>query len=240
MIQVAGAGGFGREKGRGMAATSAGSTRSGLRAGGIAAIVFAVLFVVGFLMVSDTPEGDESNLKWLRYYADSDNRRMIVIGAIVLALAAVAFLVFLGVLRERLRNAAPGAEWVGTTAFASGLLFVAMLAVATLGTASVSASVQFGDNPVVRDADVLRTFESLGIGALVLFGAAAAGLLIITTSIAGGRAALLPRWLVVAGYIAGVIVLLGGLFFIPLVLFVLWMLVVGIVMLRGSGAAATG
>ena len=223
-----------------MAATSVGNPRSGLRAGGIAAIVFAVLFVVGFLLVSDTPDGDESNLKWVRYFADSDNRRMIVIGAIVLALAAVAFLVFLGVLRESLRGAAPGAEWVGTTAFASGLLFVAMLAVATLGTASVSASVQFGDNPVVRDADVLRTFESLGIGALVLFGAAAAGLLIITTSMAGGRAALLPRWLVVAGYIAGVIVLLGGLFFIPLVLFVLWMLVVGIVMLRGSGAAATG
>jgi hypothetical protein len=223
-----------------MATTSVGSTRSGLRAGGIAAIVFAVLFVVGFLFVSDTPDGDESNLKWLRYYADSDNRRMIVIGAIVLALAAVAFLVFLGVLRERLRGAATGAEWVGTTAFASGLLFVAMLAVAALGTGSVSASVEFGDAPVVRDADVLRTFESLGIGALVLFGAAAAGLLIITTSIAGGRAALLPRWLVIAGYIAGVIVLLGGLFFIPLVLFVLWMLVVGIVMLRGSGAAATG
>ena len=38
----------------------------------------------------------------------------------------------------------------------------------------------------------------------------------------------------VAGYIVGVIVLLGGLFFIPLVLFVLWMLVVGIVMLRGQ------
>jgi len=223
-----------------MAATSVGNTRTGLRAGGIAAIVFAVLFVVGFLFVSDTPEGDESNLKWLRYYADSDNRRMIIIGAIVLALAAVAFLVFLGVLRERLRGAAAGAEWVGTTAFASGLLFVAMLGVATLGTASVSASIEFGDAPVVRDADVLRTFESLGIGALVLFGAAAAGLLIITTSVAAGRSALFPRWLVVAGYTAGVIVLLGGLFFLPLVLFVLWMLVVGIVMLRGSGAAAAG
>jgi len=223
-----------------MAATSVGNTRTGLRAGGIAAIVFAVLFVVGFLMVSDTPEGDESNAAWLRYYADSDNRRMIIIGAIVLALAAVVFLVFLGVLRERLRIASAGSEWVGTTAFASGLLFVAMLAVATLGTASVSASVEFGDARVVRDADILRTFESLGIGALVLFGAAAAGLLIITTSVAAGRSALFPRWLVVTGYVAGVIVLLGGLFFIPLVLFVLWMLVVGIVMLRGSGAAATG
>jgi hypothetical protein len=221
-----------------MAAPTTKGAGKGLLAGGIAAIVFAVLFVVGFLFVSDTPEGDESNAKWLRYYADSDNRRMIIIGAFVLALAAVAFLVFLGVLRERLRNAAPGAEWVGTTAFASGLLFVAMLAVATLGTASVAASVEFGDAPVVRDADVLRTFESLGIGALVLFGAAAAGLLIITSSVAGGRAGLQPRWLVVTGYVVGVIVLLGGLLFFPLALFVLWMLAMGIVMLRGSSAPA--
>ena len=216
-----------------MAATSGNETRWG----GIAAIVFAVLFVVGFLLVSDTPEGDESNAEWLRYYADSDNRRMIVIGAFVLALGALAFLVFLGVLRERLRNAGPGLEWVGTTAFASGLLFVAMLAVATLGTASVSASVEFGDAPVVRDADVLRTFESLGFGALVLFGSAAAGLLIVTTSVAGGRAGLLPRWLVVTGYVAGVIVILGGLFFIPLALFVLWMIAVGIVLLRRPALA---
>jgi hypothetical protein len=220
-----------------MAAISARDTGRGLRLGGIAAIAFAVLFVVGFLLVSDTPEGDESNAQWLRYYADSDNRRMIVIGAFVLALAAVAFLVFLGVLRERLRNTGSGLEWVGTTAFASGLVFVAMLAVATLGTGSAAASVEFGDSPLVRDADVLRTFESLGFGALVLFGAASAGLLILTSSVAASRGALLPRWLVVTGYVVGVIVILGGLFFIPLALFVLWMIAVGIVLLRSPGAA---
>jgi hypothetical protein len=221
-----------------MATPSTRNPRGGLLAGGIAAIVFAVLFVVGFLLVSDTPEGDESNAAWVRYFADSDNRRMIVIGAIIWAVAMLAFLVFLGVLRERLRNASAGAEWISTVAFASGLVFAAMLAVAGLGAGSVSASVEFGDAPVVRDADVIRTFESLGFGALLLFGAAAAGLLVITASVAAGRSALFPRWLVVAGYVVGVIVLLGGLFFIPLALFVLWMLVVGIVMLRGSGAAA--
>jgi hypothetical protein len=222
-----------------MAAPSAstGTARGGLLAGGIAAIVFAVLFVVGFLMVSDTPDGDESNLKWLRYYADSDNRRMIVIGAIVLALAALAFLVFLGALRDRLRNGT-GGDWVGSTAVASGVFFVAMLAVAGLGTASVSAGVEFGDNPLPRDANIMRTFESLGVGALVLFGAAAAGLLIITASVAGGRSALFPRWLVVSGYVAGVIVIVGGLFFIPLALFVLWMIIVGIVMLRSPARAS--
>jgi hypothetical protein len=221
-----------------MEATRSSGTGTGLRWGGIAAIVFAVLFVVGFLLVSDTPEGDESNREWVRYFADEDNRRMIVIGAIVLTLAVLAFLVFLGVLRERLRDAAPGSEWISTVAFASGLVFVAMLAVATLGTGSAAASVEFGDAPVVRDADVLRTFESLGFGALVLFGAAAAGLLILTTSIVSGRAVLLPRWLVVAGYVVGVIVIIGGLLFIPLALFVLWMLAVGIVMISRSRAAA--
>jgi hypothetical protein len=220
-----------------MAVTRTEGTR-GLLAGGVAAIVFAVLFVVGFLLVSDTPESDESNREWVRYFADEDNRRMIVIGAIVLTLAVLAFLVFLGVLRERLREAAPGSQWISTIAFASGLVFVAMLAVATLGAGSAAASVEFGDAPIVRDADVLRTFDSIGIGALVLFGAASAGLLIVTTSIVSGQAALLPRWFVVTGYVVGVIVAVGGLLFIPLALFVLWMLVVGILMLQGSRPAA--
>jgi hypothetical protein len=221
-----------------MAVTSSSSTGSGLRWGGIAGIVFAVLFVIGFLLVADTPDTDESNAAWVRYFADSDNRRMIVIGVIIWALAVLAFLVFLGVLREQLRNASPGSEWISTVAFASGLVFAAMLAVAGLGAGSVAASIEFGDNPVVRDADVIRTLDSLGFGALLVFGAATAGLLILTSSIVAGRTALLPRWLVITGYVVGVIVILGGLLFFPLALFVLWMLAVSIVMVSRSGQAA--
>lgn len=221
-----------------MAVTSSSSTGSGLRWGGIAGIVFAVLFVIGFLLVADTPDTDESNAAWVRYFADSDNRRMIVIGVIIWALAVLAFLVFLGVLREQLRNASPGSEWISTVAFASGLVFAAMLAVAGLGAGSVAASIEFGDNPVVRDADVIRTLDSLGFGALLVFGAATAGLLILTSSIVAGRTALLPRWLVITGYVVGVIVILGGLLFFPLALFVLWMLAVSIVMVSRSGHAA--
>jgi hypothetical protein len=218
--------------------TSTGSARGGLLTGGIAAIVFAVLFVVGFLMVSDSPDGDESNLKWFRYYANSDNRRQIVIGVILLTLAAIAFLIFLGVLRERLRSAAAGSEWISTVTFASGLVFVAMLAVFALGQGSVAASVAFGDAPVPRDADLMRTFVSAGFGAMLLFGATAAGLLIFTTSLVSGRASLLPKWLVVSGYVAAVIVFLGGLLFLPIVLFLLWMLVLGIVLIARSRSTA--
>jgi hypothetical protein len=221
-----------------MAVASTTGTGRGLRWGGIAGIVFAVLFVIGFLLVADTPDTDESNAAWVRYFADSDNRRMIVIGVIIWALAVLAFLVFLGVLREQLRNASPGSEWISTVAFASGLVFAAMLAVAGLGAGSVAASIEFGDNPVVRDADVIRTLDSLGFGALLVFGAATAGLLILTSSIVAGRTALLPRWLVITGYVVGVIVILGGLLFFPLALFVLWMLAVSIVMVSRSGQAA--
>jgi hypothetical protein len=221
-----------------MAVTSTERTGTGLLAGGIAAIVFAVLFVVGFLLATDTPEGDESNREWVRYFADSDNRRMVIISVMLLALAALAFLIFLGVLRERLRAAAPGSEWLATIAFASGIVFVAMLGVFAVGVGAISAGVEFGDNPIVTNADVIRSLDSLGFGALLVFGAASAGLLIVTTSIVAGRSALLPRWLVVTGYVAGVLVLVGGVFFIPLVLFVLWMLAIGIVMLRGSRAPA--
>jgi hypothetical protein len=156
-----------------MAATSTEGTGRGLFAGGIAAIVFAVLFVVGFLLASDSPDGNERDLKWVQYFADSGHRRMIVIGAILIALAALAFLIFLGALRERLRTAAPGTEWLSTVAFASGVLFVAMLGVFAVSAAAVPAGITFGDNPVPRDANIMRSLDSLGFGALLLFGAGA-------------------------------------------------------------------
>lgn len=185
-------------------AASTGTARGGLLTGGIAAFVFVVLFVIGFVMASDTPDGDASNREWRNYFLDSGNQRMIVLGVIMLTLAAIAFLIFLGVLREWLRSAAAGSDWIATVTFASGVVMVAMLAVFALGQGSVAASVVFGDAPVPRDADIMRTFVSAGFGAILLFGATTAGLLVFMTSILSGRAALIPRWLVVSGYVGGV------------------------------------
>ena len=56
------------------------------------------------------------------------------------------------------------------------------------------------------NADVPRALEQIAFGALLLFGMVAAGVLIGAASVAGGRAVLLPRWLVVAGYVVAVIV----------------------------------
>jgi hypothetical protein len=214
-----------------MAGTSTVAKDRGLRWGGIGGIVFAVAFVVGVLMMTDTPEGDESNREWIGYYADSGNRTQILIGAIVLAVGTIGFLAFVSSLRERIRGS-EAQEWLGTLMLMSSVAFVTLLGVFGTSLGAVAAAVEFGDAPVPRSADIPRIVESIGFGALLLFGMAAAGLLMVTVSAAGARTALLPRWLVVTGYIAGVIVIVGGLFFIPMALLVLWVLAVSIVMLR--------
>jgi hypothetical protein len=211
---------------------------AGLRWGGIGGIVFAVAFVVGVLMMTDTPEGDAPDREWVQYFDDSGNRWTIIAGAFVLALAVLGLLVFVSVLRERLRDGSPGTSWLSTAMLASGLTLVAMIGVAGAALAAVSAGIEIGESSVPSNADVPRTIEQVGFGALLVFGMAAGGLLIATASVAGGRAALLPRWLVVTGYVVAVIVMVGGVFFIPMVLLVLWVLTVSIVLLRQPSFSA--
>jgi hypothetical protein len=193
--------------------------------------LFAVAFVVGVLMISDTPDADASDAEWLDHYADSGNRWQIIVGAFILALATLGLLVFVSALRERLRDA-PGAPWLSTAILASGVVLVAMIGVAGASSAAVPALVEIAEGPVPTNADVPRTLEQIGFGALLLFGMVAAGVMIGATSAAGGRAALLPRWLVVTGYVVAVLVLIGGVFFLPMALLVLWVLVISIILVR--------
>jgi len=208
-----------------------GSGAGALRWGGIGGIVFAVAFVVGVLLTTDTPDGDAPNREWREYFADSGNRWMIIIGAFVLALAVLGLLLFLSTLRERVRGSS-GSEWFSTAMLASGITLVAMIGVGGATLAAVAASIEIGEGSVPRSADIPRTIESIGFGAILVFGMAAAGLMIATATVAGKRAGLLPGWLAITGYVVAVLVLLGGVFFIPLVLLVLWVLAVSILLLR--------
>jgi len=107
-----------------------------------------------------------------------------------------------------------------------------MLAVAAAAMAAIPADTAFPNAPVPRDADIMRSIESIGFTALLVFGMAAAGLLMISSSVGGGRAALLPRWFVITSVVAGVIVMIGGFVFLPMILFVLWSLASGIFLIR--------
>jgi len=205
--------------------------RDAARWGGIAGIALAVLYVVAILLMTGTPNGDESNAKWRDYFLDSGHRNQIVAGAFVMGVAMVALILFVAALRVQFR-VVRGSEWLSTVSLTSGIILAAMLAVAAAAMAAIPADTAFPNAPVPRDADIMRSIESIGFTALLVFGMAAAGLLMISSSVGGGRAALLPRWFVITSVVAGVIVMIGGFVFLPMILFVLWSLASGIFLIR--------
>jgi hypothetical protein len=202
-----------------------------VRGGAWAGIAFVPLFVARFVAFLDTPDGDAPVSEWTEHFEDSGNRMQSVGGGYLMALAGLAFLWFLVALCRRLREAeAPSVFLTGLT-FGGGLLFVAMVFASGAAMASVAAGVEFGDTPA-PDGEFARQLEGLGFGLLLLYGMFAAGICMVAASIVSLRRAVLPRWLAIAGIVAGLLVIPFGVIFLPLVLLALWVLAVAIVLIR--------
>jgi hypothetical protein len=205
-----------------MDVTTTAGTRS-TRVGTWMGIVFVILFSVGFSVFS-TPNGDANAGKWQRWWLDSGHRTAAVVGAYLMVLGLLAFLCFVATLRRRL-----GAG--GGLAVVFGSVFVALGLVSALVRAAIPGGKVFGSTPVPAGADFARQFDNIGFALLLVAGALAAGAFVITTSYLARQSGLLPGWLTIAGFVVGVLQLAGGVFF-PFLIFLIWMLVTSIVLLR--------
>jgi|SRR5262245_10564056 len=220
------------------------STARGNR--GWAGIVFAVLYVVGLVIVAgsapdhadDKPfKDDPTKLSrlWRAYYNDSGHRTTIIIAVFIIVAAAVFFVVFGNDLRERLE--ASGARTTGILAFAGAIMFAAVTSIGALAVGWIPGSKTFGDVPIPT-GELNYLSSQLGYGVMLLPGGAAAALTLIAGGFGGARSRALPAWLGWAGVVIGVILFFIAGLFIPLVLLVLWVLIVSIMMLRRPAAAA--
>jgi hypothetical protein len=203
------------------------------RVGAWMGVVFVVLFVAGF-MTFPTPMSTSSKntVKWQGWWTDSGHRVGAVIGAYLMVLGVLAFVWFMWALRRRLAD-----EGGPMVVFAG--LFVGMVLVSALIRAAIPGAKLFGNTPVPT-GDFARQFDQIGFALLLVAGALSAGAFTAFASYAARRRAILPGWLTMAGYVVAVLQLAAGLFF-PFVLFVLWVLVTAIVLLRHdarTGAAA--
>src|SRR5262245_1521158 len=214
------------------------------RGKGWAGIVFVVLYVVGLVMIGGAaPEhADDKPYKdnpvklaalWRAYYNDSGHRWMIIISVYIILAAAIAFVVFGNDLRERLD--ASGARTTAVLVLAGAIIFAVATAIGALALGWIPGSKQFGDVPV-PNGELNYLSSQLGYGIMLLPGGGAIALTLVAGGFGGARSRALPAWLGWAGVVIGV-----GLFFsagicLPLVLFVLWVLIVSIVMLRHPDA----
>ena len=112
--------------------------------------------------------------------------------------AGIAFLWFIGVIRTRLGERED--KLFATVFLGSGLLFVALLFLAGALLATVLTLFERGI-PVGADSMLLLVVFTKSL--MGMFGARMAAVFTISVSSVGMRTQILPRWLVVIGYLTG-------------------------------------
>lgn len=188
-----------------------------VRAAGIAGVVFAILMATAIvLMRIALPSGAEG------VSVGAGQRSAVRTALELLPFAGIAFLWFMGALREQAGERED--RFVSTVFLGSGLLFVA-----TLFGAAAAAGTVLHNNP--QGSDFGRDFA---YALLTTYAMRMAAVFILATSAIGRRLGVLPRPLVVLGYLAGLTLLVvgSGVPWSELV-FPAWALLLSIDILRG-------
>jgi hypothetical protein len=202
------------------------------RAAAFAGIVFSVLLGGALVLVRlSIPRGPGAASEWL---GESWRRTAVVVALNLVPFAGIAFLWFVGVLRDRI--GAREDRFFATVFLGSGILFVGMLFVAAATAGGIIADAAGEGSPLPRDALGRQMTNIL----LNIYAMRMAGVFTITTATIVMRTGFLPRWLAFAGYGTAVVLLVGiGITPWASLLFPAWILVLSLVILtatlRGAG-----
>lgn len=196
------------------------------RAAAVAGVLFSLLMGTTLVIIRlAAPDYRTDPSEWL---ADPFRRSAVRFAIQLAPFAGIAFLWFIGVLRNRLGDLED--QFFATVFLGSGLLFVASLfASAALAGALVQA---LADGRVQLNTDAYYLARHVVGAALNVFGIKMAGVFIVSTSTIIIRSGILPRWVALLGYACAIVLLLiiTNWPWIAL-LFPLWMLVVSIFIL---------
>ena len=200
-------------------------TRSRLktpRAAAIAGIAFSVLLIAAFgLLRVSVPADPHDAGAWLR-----GGTTTVAIALNLVPFAGIAFLWFIGVLRDRLGAAED--RFFGTVFLGSGLLYLAMLFCAAALAGAVILAFAARPREVIDSA--MFHFARAAVYDLVnIYMTKMACIFMISTSTVAIRTGFAPYWLALTGYAMAALLLLGS-YYVSwgFVVFPLWVLVTSI------------
>ena len=199
------------------------------RAAGIAGLVFAVLFVLSFLLLRHTPEAGSSSVEIERFYLGANVRRLAIVGLYLAPFTGIAFLWFIAVIRDRIGSRED--RFFATVFLGSGLLFVAMFFVAVAAGSAPLVGVKFQGSPP-PSPDIVVFARGLAYALVYIYAMRAAAVFVIVVSTIALRTDALPRWLAFVGYAIAVALLFGvGITRWTVLCFPAWVAAVSIVIL---------
>jgi hypothetical protein len=141
--------------------------------------------------------------------------------------SAIAFLSFLGTLRDMLVRAEGGPGTLSALVFGPGVAFTALYVAAVSLFAAPAALAN--DSDFKLDPNTAEMFSNAGYLTLVA-GVMLASIVVLSASTAALRTGVLPAWLSWVGLVVAV-TMLFAVFFIPMLIFVAWILVVSLIMI---------
>ena len=200
-----------------------------IEAAAAAGIGYSVLAVLALTRMSSYPNLDATEAELTAWF-DDDSNQILLTGALGLAsISAVLFLWFVAVIRRRLGDRED--RFFATVFFGSGIAYVAVWLVGAAALAGPAIAMTMLDA-----AEVTPASASLAGGvaaALVLVVAPRIeAVFIFSTSTVIARSRVLPSWLALVGYVAGLIMFLAPFVYLPLgYVFPAWVFVVSVVLL---------
>jgi len=208
------------------------------RAAAIAGILFSILLIASLVLIRiSVPPNPQDAGTWL-----SVGWRNVDLALNLLPFAGIAFLWFIGVVRDRLGQHED--RFFATVFLGSGLLFLAMLfnsAAIAGGTISL-----YGVAPgQIIDSGIYNFGRTVTYEIMNVYTMKMAGVFMISTCTLSLRTGIIPRWMAFLGLVLALFLLLttGSFYWAPLV-FPLWVLLISVHILlanyrRSEGEPAT-
>ena len=202
------------------------------RAAAIAGLLFSALLVAIFLLLRlATPADPKEPGTWLR-----DHAGQVGLALNLVPVAAIAFLWFMGVLRDRLGQRED--RFLATVFLGSGVLFLAMLLIFAAVAHGIVATFAGQPQPIA-DSATFRFARDASYNIANAYMAKMAGVFTMTTSTIAIYTKIAPRWLAILGFAIAPLLLFGSYYFTWIfIAFPLWVMLISAGILRDDLRAA--
>ncbi|MDF2561128.1 MAG: hypothetical protein K0R99_2574 [Microbacterium sp.] len=171
------------------------------RAAALAGVLFAFLFAAALvLMRTSLPDQRSIPADW----PDDAAAARLTIGLSLVPFAGIAFLWFMGVVRDRFKEAED--QLFSSVFIGSGLLFLAMVFVSAALAGGIVAAA-----PLITDEDSRAALSNFGRAVMLqvsnIYALRMAGVLLISLATMWLRTGVMPRWLSFVTYAVAIILL---------------------------------
>lgn len=202
------------------------------RAAAIAGVVFSILlFAVFILMRHSVPRDPLETGAWLHTGATN-----VVVALNLVPFAGVAFLWFVGALRDKLGRRED--QFFATVFLGSALLLLAMLFAAAAVVGAIILAFHAAPEVLVNSA-TFHFGRGLAYGMINIYVVKTACVFMITTSTIGVYTGFTPRWLALGGYGVAAALMIGSYYFDwSLLVFPIWVLLISICILAEKDSAS--